>query len=83
MKFVVKLRIGNGLSKSATIPSIMSGSDLPNLENLPPLPLPSLLLAIQKLLVKSRIRLRLNRTANKVTAWKAKSEILFFLCREI
>ena len=55
----------------------MSGSDLPNLENLPPLLDPALLLANQMLLVRSRIRLRLRRTANKVTAWDVKNEILF------
>ena len=55
----------------------MSGSDLPNLENLPPLLDPALLLANQMLLVRSRIRLRLTRTANKVTAWKVENETLF------
>ena len=52
----------------------MSGSDLPNLENLPPLLDPALLLANQMLLVRSRIRLRLRRTANKVTASKIKKD---------
>lgn len=55
----------------------MSGSDLPNLENLPPLLDPALLLANQMLLVRSRIRLRLTRAANKVTAWKVENETLF------
>ena len=55
----------------------MSGSDLPNLENLPPLLDPALLLANQMLLVRSSIRLRLTRAANKVTAWKVENETLF------
>ena len=55
----------------------MSGSDLPNLENLPPLLDPALLLVNQMLLVRSRIRLRLTRAANKVTAWKVENETLF------
>ena len=60
----------------------MSGSDLPNLENLPPRLDPTLLLAIQKLLVRSRIMLRLTKTAKRVTACKVKIEILFCISRE-